>query len=189
MTNVLMCKSKQKIASHVHSGRRKKVLPDTKVGKPRTTAQLTMLETAGTTEIFVRFIQKRKLRYTIFIGDDDSSPYPSVVQADPYPGTVVEKGECIVHVQKRVGTNLRKLRKEVLKERKKLIFGRGKMNDLAINYIQNCYGLAIRQNTNSLYQMKKNVSSIMFHCSDISPDEERHKARIHGVPIRIRQKK
>ena len=49
------------------------------------------------------------------------------------------------------------------------------MNDSAINYLQNCYGLAIRQNTNSLYQMKKNVSAILFHCSDISPDKERHK--------------
>ena len=134
-----------------------------------------VMETAGTLEMFVRPIEKRKLRYITFIGDGDSSSYPSVVQADPYPGTVIQKGECIGHVQKRVGTNLRKLRKEMPKDRKKLIFGKGKMNDSAINYLQNCYGLAIRQNTNSLYQMKKNVSAILFHCSDISPDEERHK--------------
>ena len=43
VTNVLMYKSNQKIASRVHSGRRKKVLLNTKVGKPRTNAQLTML--------------------------------------------------------------------------------------------------------------------------------------------------
>ena len=41
---------------------------------------------------------------------------------------------------------------------KKAIFkkgGRNKLTDAAINYIQNCHGLAIRQNTNNFYQMKK----------------------------------
>ena len=70
---------------------------------------------------------------------------------------------------------MRKLRKELSKERKKVIFGRGKLNDSALNYIQNCYCLAIRQNTSSLYQMKKCVGVIMLHCSDIPDPEERHK--------------
>ena len=48
-----------------------------------------VMETAGTLEMFVRSIEKRKLRYITFIGDGDSSSYPSVVQADPYPGTVI----------------------------------------------------------------------------------------------------
>jgi len=133
------------------------------------------METNGTVDMFKRSIEKRNLRYTTFIGDGDSSSYPTVVELDPYNGTGIEKGECIGHVQKRVGTNLRKIRKELPKERKRKIFGRGKLTDAAINYIQNCYGLAIRQNTNSLYQMKKNVSAILYHCSDIKPDDERHK--------------
>ena len=53
------------------------------------------------------------------------------------------------------------------------MFGPRSLTDAAINYIQNCYGLAIRQNTHSLYQMKKNVSAIMHHCSDITPAQHK----------------
>jgi len=133
------------------------------------------LETSGTVAIFKRSVEKRNLQYTTFIGDGDSSSYPTVVGADPYHGKEIKKGECIGHVQKRVGTNLRNIRKNMSKERKKKVFGRGKLNDAAINYIQNCYGLAIRQNTHCLYQRKKNVSATLTHCSDIKPESERHK--------------
>jgi len=133
------------------------------------------METNGTVDIFKRSVEKRNLQYTTFIGDGDSSSHPTVVEADPYHGKEIKKGECIGHVQKRVGTNLRNIRKNMPNKRKKKIFGRGKLNDAAINYIQNCYGLAIRQNTHCLYQMKKNVSAILMHCSDIKPESERHK--------------
>ena len=53
------------------------------------------------------------------------------------------------------------------------MFGKGKLTDASINYIQNCYG--IRQNTNNIYQMKKNIGAILFHCSNIEPAKERHK--------------
>ena len=136
------------------------------------------METVGTLDIFKRSIEKRNLRYTTYIGDGDSSAHPSVVEADPYDGEPINKGECIGHVQKRVGKNLRDMRKTLPSDRKKAIFGTGgrnKLTDSAINYIQNCYGLAIRQNTNNLYQMKKNVSAIMSHCSDIPDASVRHK--------------
>jgi len=99
------------------------------------------METSGTVEIFDRSIEKRNLCYTTFIGDGDSAAYPSVVEADPYKGKTINKGECVGHVQKRVGTNLRNLRKNLPKERKRAMFGREKLTDSAINYIQNCYGL------------------------------------------------
>ena len=134
------------------------------------------METAGTIDIFQRSIAKRRLCYTTFLGDGDSSSYPSVVEADPYNRKTINKGECIGHVQKRVGKNLRDLRKKLPTERKKEIFGKGgRLTDSSINYIQNCYGLAIRQNTGCLYQMKKNVSAILTHCSDIKPLSARHK--------------
>jgi len=133
------------------------------------------METLGTVAIFNRSVEKHNLRYTTFIGDGDSSAFATVVEEDPYPGIAVSKGECIGHVQKRVGSNLRKIRKELPKHRRKLIFGKGKLTDAAINYIQNCYGLAIRQNTHSIFQMKKNVGALLIHCSDVKPVEERHK--------------
>lgn len=133
------------------------------------------METSGVLSMFKRSVDSRKLRYKTFIGDGDSSSYPNVVKEDPYPGLVIKKGECIGHVQKRVGSNLRRLRKKLPADRKKAIFGKGKLTDASINYIQNCYGLAIRQNTGNLYQMVKNVAAILPHCSDNSDDAQRHK--------------
>lgn len=63
----------------------------------------------------IHFIEKRNLCYTTYIGDGDSSAYPSVVVADPYKGEKITKGECIGHVQKRVCKNLRDLRKSLYK--------------------------------------------------------------------------
>jgi len=99
-------------------------------------------------------VEKHNLRYTTFIGDGDSSSYPTIVAEDPYPGVTIAKGECIGHVQKRVGSGLRSIRKNIPGARKKAMFGRNKLTDAANNYIQNCYGFVIRQNTNNLYQMK-----------------------------------
>ena len=139
------------------------------------TGSASAMETVGTIDIFKRSVQKHNLCYTTFIGDGDSSSYPAVVEENPYQGKEVKKGECVGHVQKRVGSNLIRLRKSLPKERKKCIFGTGKLTTAGINYIQNCYGLAIRQNTGNLYQMKKNVGAILHHVSDIKPDEARHK--------------
>ena len=134
-----------------------------------------LMESIGAVDIFTRSIEKRKLRYKTFIGDGDSSSYSSVVRADPYPGMEINKGECIGHVQKRVGGNLRKMKQNLSIGRRKKLFGKGKLTDKAINYLQNCYGMAIRQNVDNLYQMKKCVSAILFHCLDIPDPEKRHK--------------
>ena len=73
------------------------------------------MEAAGAEEIFLRSIEKRRLRYTLFVGDGDSSCYGKVAEAlqHLYP---IEKEECVGHIQKRMGTaalrNLEKVRKE-----------------------------------------------------------------------------
>ena len=78
----------------------------------------------GALKMFKRSEGKYDLRYTTFIGDGDSSSYSTVVAAKPYgDDVVINKGECIGHVQKRVGTrlrNLKKIYKEVLSDGKKL---------------------------------------------------------------------
>ena len=49
-------------------------------------------------------------RYNPFIGDGDSKAYRRVEQEKPYgEDFTVRKEECVGHVQKRMGTNLRKL--------------------------------------------------------------------------------
>ena len=49
-----------------------------------------------------------KLRFTTFIGDGDSKAFANLVAIKPY-GDV--KHECVGHVQKRMGTALRTLKK------------------------------------------------------------------------------
>ena len=64
------------------------------------------METSGVVECFWSSIQNRKLQYTQLIGDGDSKTHPSILAADPYSVTTVEKLECIGHIQKRIGSSL-----------------------------------------------------------------------------------
>ena len=97
------------------------------------------MEIAGVQAIFSRSITKHNLRYTDFYGDGDNKSHKSV--EDIYPDTKVIKRECIGHVQKRVGSRLRKLRKKVSG-----LGGAGKLNDGIIDRLQNYYGMSIRSN-------------------------------------------
>ena len=56
-------------------------------------------------------------------------------------GVTVVKKECVGHVQKRVGTALRKLKKET-----KGLGGKGKLTNAMIDRLQNYYGIAVRSN-------------------------------------------
>ena len=58
-----------------------------------------------------------------------------------YGDIIVVKKECIGHVQKRVGTRLRKLKKSV-----KGLGGKGRLTDSTIDKLQNYYGIALRSN-------------------------------------------
>ena len=102
--------------------------------------------------------ETRKLRCTQYIGDGDSKAYLDIVKNDPYPGTAVEKLECVGHIQKRVGNRLRNLRntmKAPLADGKTLR-GRVTLTDKIINKLQNYYGLALRKSTGTtVYQLKK----------------------------------
>ena len=64
--------------------------------------------------------------------------------------------------------------KELLSDGKKL-GGAGRLTEKVMNTLQNCYGMAIRQNVNDLYGMKKSVAAVLFHYSESTSSEERHK--------------
>ncbi|GFX73895.1 uncharacterized protein TNCV_397061 [Trichonephila clavipes] len=66
------------------------------------------MEPLGVYRIFERSVEMRKLQYVNFFGDGDSKGYASV--KDIYGKNTVAKYECIGHIQKRVGTKLRKLK-------------------------------------------------------------------------------
>ena len=67
------------------------------------------MESDALVEIFKASETFNQLRYVEFLADGDTKSH-HVVVADPYPVTVVKKLECIGHVQKRVGSRLRKLK-------------------------------------------------------------------------------
>ena len=136
------------------------------------------MEAEGAVAIFKRSVPTHNLRYRWYIGDGDTEAFNKVKNSNPYGDVVPEKLECVGHVQKRLGTRLRTLRNntkgKALEDGKK-INGRGRLTDKAINTLQNYYGMAIRQNTKSLYGMKKAVGAVLYHCCDIENPGVRHK--------------
>ena len=55
-------------------------------------------------------LRRSQLRYTFYIGDGDTKSFNELSSTKPYPGHDLVKGECIGHVQRRVGGRLRKIK-------------------------------------------------------------------------------
>ena len=140
------------------------------------------MEAASATEMFGRSISERNLKYTTFVGDGDSSSYGRVKDAmfqkygDEY---LVIKEECVGHVQKRLGTALRKYKAD--RKGKKLsdgkgVGGRGRLTDKIMDKMQNYYGKAIRGNKGDLLGMKRSIKAIQCHMIENTkvPMQEQH---------------
>lgn len=136
------------------------------------------MEAAGLVNCFVLSEKDRKLRYKYYIGDGDSKSHHDIVKKDPYNGIVIQKLECVGHIQKRVGGRLRKMKatnKTKLSDGN-VLGGKGHLTEKVINKLQNYYGIAIRQCTGTtVYAMKKAVGAVLFHCSDARDPETRHR--------------
>ena len=52
--------------------------------------------------------------------------------------------------------------------------GRGRLTDKVINTMQNYYGMAIRQNSNDLFAMRKSVIATLMHNTNFDDSETRH---------------
>ena len=116
------------------------------------------MEVSGVQRIFSRSIETNKLRYTEYYGDGDSKSFKEVENV--YPGIVVVKKECIGHVQKRVGTGLRKLKKT------EKHLGKLGLVDHVIDRLQNYFGMAVRSNVGDIVKMKKAIYAAWCHvCS------------------------
>ena len=118
------------------------------------------MEPKGADRIFRRSVEKHNLRYTEFYGDGDSKSFTRVKGVYEDDGIEMEKKECIGHVQKRVGTALRKLKRE-----NPGLGGKGKLTDSQIDKLQNYYGIAIRSNVGNLAGMKKAIHASLMHCA------------------------
>jgi len=106
------------------------------------------------------------MRYTEYYGDGDSKSFTSIEHV--YVPDVVNKQECIGYVQKRVGTRLRELKKNV-----RGLGGRGKLTDAVIDKLQNYYGIAVRSNVDNLNGMQSAVLASLFHVAS-SKDNNYH---------------
>ena len=88
------------------------------------------------------------------------------------PDDLVEKVDCVGHVQKRLGTALRNLKIRYRGQKLsdgKTIGGAGRLTDSLINSLQNYYGSAIRTNKGNLEQMIRAVQATLLHSN--SSDE------------------
>ncbi len=126
------------------------------------------MEPKGIENIFGRSAQSRNLLYTEFYCDGDSKSFDRIKHVYlQNHGKDVKRLQCVGHVQKRVGTSLQKLKKNV-----KGLGGRGKLTKALIDKLQNYYGIAIRSNVGDLAGMKKSIDASLFHC--IATKEQAH---------------
>ena len=109
-----------------------------------------------------------------YYGDGDSKSYDEVKHI--YPGTIVQKFECIGHYQKRVGNRLRKLRirtkrlgsKNIKVQTKdkgegKVTKAKSRLTDSVIDKLQNYFGIALRSNVGDLQKMQDAILASLFH--------------------------
>ncbi|XP_050709396.1 uncharacterized protein LOC126994185 [Eriocheir sinensis] len=125
-------------------------------------------------------------RYITFVGDGDSSAYKAVCALNdgtgPYSCRVV-KEECINHVGKRLGTRLRKLKKETAvmtttktgkARRLSVLGGAKKLTDHVIDKLSFYYNSAIRRTARTtVEEMKQAIWQSFFH---LSAKEDQHHA-------------
>ena len=107
------------------------------------------------------------MSYTEYYGNGDSKGFNGVEKTYIDKELKVVKKECVGHVQKRVGTALRKLKK------KKGMEGKGKLTDRMIDRLQNYYGIAMRGNVGNLSKMTKAIYASLMHCA-ASKDRNLH---------------
>ena len=139
------------------------------------------LECDGIVACFESSVEPRKLQYTEYL--DGDSVLCACRSEKPLPGHPVNKLECVGHIQKRVGSRCRKMKQggifrniysdeaDPKTKRKKLL----RLTDKDINKLQNEFGIAIRDSkANTVYEMKKAIAAVLYHCSESETVEKRH---------------
>lgn len=131
------------------------------------------MEVHGALQLFNRSVPRYQVKYLEYLGDGDTNAFQAVKDSKPYgEDNEITKIECVGHVQKRMGTRLRKLKgktKGKLADGKPLS-GKNRLTNVAVQKLQTFYGLAIRRHPNDLEGMKKAVWALYFHV--MSTDEK-----------------
>ncbi|GFW27151.1 uncharacterized protein TNCV_93771 [Trichonephila clavipes] len=135
------------------------------------------MEIDGMLRIFNRSEKLHNLKYSNYIGDGDTKTFNALSENKPYGyDHLIQKIECVGHVQKRMGTKLRKLKLVYSKKKLsdgKTIGGKGRSTDSLIDKLAHYYGNAIRCNSTSVKKMQKAIWAVWGHsCS--TDDEPMH---------------
>lgn len=131
------------------------------------------MEVIGMKRIFLRSEANRKLQYVKYLGDGDTKTFLELTKSQPYADLAIEKLECIGHVQKRMGTRLRKLKQQargVKLPDGKTLGGKGRLTDDLISKLTVYYGNAIRSNSHSLTSMREAVWATYCHMCSTDKD-------------------
>jgi len=129
------------------------------------------MEIDAIVEMFQRSEDKHDAKYVTYVGDGDSKTFKGILNAEPYKDLLVTKKECVGHVEKRMGTRLRNVKKNNKGMGGK---GAGKLTDKLINELTKFYGLAIRRHSDSVEEMRKEIWATFFHksSSDENPQHQ-----------------
>ena len=132
-----------------------------------TTCSAPGMEAEAAVVLWQRSVAQNNLQYHVFIGDGDSKGFSAVKDAQPYgPDVTITKEECVGHVQKRVGSSLRSLKKS-LKGQKlddgKPVSGQGRLTDQMIDTLQTYYGNARRSHPSDLQSMARAILASFCH--------------------------
>lgn len=128
------------------------------------------MEVDAVIEMFQRSESLHNLKYVNYVGDGDSKTFKGIIDAQPYNDFTVFKKECIDHVQKRMGSRLRNLKKNT-----KGLGGKGKLTGALIDELTIYYGLAIRRNHDSVKKMQNDIYATLQHklSTDDNPMHEK----------------
>lgn len=124
------------------------------------------MEVDAISAMFSRSVELLGIKYKYYIGDGDTKTFKAIQDLHPYDDLVVKKKECVGHVQKRMGTRLRAVKKNTKGLGGK---GSGKLTDQIISDLTIYYGLAIRRHPDSVEKMKEAIWAVFYH--NISSNE------------------
>ena len=134
------------------------------------------MEPEGVKRIFGRSESSRKLQYTGYIGDGDSKSFSSIRAMKPYGRKEIKKYECVGHIQKRMGSALRKLKSSRRTSKLldgKTVGGRGRLTAERLEKLQLYYGLAIRRNRDNVEGKRKEIWAGLKHSAS-SDEKQQH---------------
>ncbi|GFY11584.1 uncharacterized protein TNCV_4230531 [Trichonephila clavipes] len=114
-------------------------------------------------DLLIKLLRKEDLEEPNHEGDGDTKTFNALSENKPYGDDyLIQKIECVGHVQKRMGTRLMKLKLVYSKKELsdgKTIGGKGRLTDSLID-LAHYYGNAIRCNSTSVKEMRKAIWAV-----------------------------